>query len=104
MSKSRIEVRERKKKDEHWIFSIDPWFDPDNEKRGFRGKITVSSQNELDKITAAGWARKWTKADVSWPSVGGADSWEISAFAEALRMAKEYAILMDVEHFAAEKK
>lgn len=94
-----VEVRERKKEGEHWIVSIDPFFDPDDKKRGFRSVITVASQNELDEPTETGWTRKWTKAQVSWPSFcGGERNWEISAFAEGLRIAADAAKRMNEEH------
>ena len=98
MAKVRIEVREQKKEGEHWIVRIDPFFDPEDKKRGFRPRVTVASTNQLDQMTDQGWTRKWTKADVSWPSGGGDVVGEISAFIESLRIAKEYVIKINEEH------
>ncbi len=96
---TQVEVQVRKKP-EYWIVNVDPWFEPDNVKRGFRGRVTVSSKYEMMRLdpTGNGWIFEWTKAIINWSSAGDVNADEAVAMAEACRIVADFAKRMDEEH------
>ncbi len=96
---SQIEVRVRKMVG-YWIVDVDPWFEPENAKRGFRARVSVTSQNEMVRLDPAGdgWIYEWTKAQINWSSASEVNSAEAVAMAEACRIVADFAKRMDEEH------
>lgn len=104
MAKTKIEVRERKLDNRYWIVSIDPFFDPNDRKRGFRGKLTTESHYVMGDLKDDEWTYAWDVAKISCSSWCDGTPEEMIIMAEALTIAARYATQMDAEHFAVEKK
>jgi len=95
---SRIETWEVKKPGA-WSIFIDPFFDPENARRGRQPLVSVHSREE--------WSfeirdHAWQRAGINWSALGQTDPGRTEIFAKVLVMAAEQARQMDVEHgFAA---
>lgn len=92
MSETKTEIHVQETKHENsWAVSIDPFFEPDNKKRGHRGRIEAHCR--VDFIIGG-----WEPAEVSWFSIGSVSVVEAEAFSRAVVMAVEAARKMNIEH------
>lgn len=89
-TKTEIHVQERKQ-DRFWTVSIDPYYEPRNEKRGHRGRVDAHSQIDFG-------GDRWESAQVSWYSIGSVSVEEAEAFQKAVAIAIDSAKKMDLEH------
>jgi hypothetical protein len=76
-----------------WSISFDPFHEPDNKKRGHRGRVEAHSRIDLFSEGAP-----WSPAEVSWFSIGSVSVEEAEAFSKAVAMAIEAAKKMNAEH------
>lgn len=106
MAKTKIEVKERKAKDRFWVVDIDPFYDPMDRKRGFRGKLTIASNYEMGELKkdGDGWEFSWSAAKISCSSWSDGNAEEMLIMVEALTIAARYAAQMNEEHKIVETK
>jgi hypothetical protein len=88
--KTEINIQERKHHNA-WTVSVDPYYEPDNERRGHRSRVDVHSQIEIG-------GDKWEPAEVGWYSIGAVSLDEAEAFQKAITIAVEHGRKMDIEH------
>jgi hypothetical protein len=98
VAKTKIETRERKVKDRFWIVEIDPFFDPADRRRGFRGKLSVVSSYEMGELKGDAWEYAWCAAKINCSSWSDGTAEEMLVMVEALTIAARYAKQMDEEH------
>jgi hypothetical protein len=90
MKVTEIHIQE-KKTNRYWWVSIDPFFEPGNEKRGHKERISANAEKGFG-------VDEWTPAAVSWHSIGSVSYGEAEIFQKALATAVEYAKRMNEEH------
>lgn len=90
--KTVINVQETKHENS-WAVSIDPFYEPDNKKRGHRGRVEAHCRVDLFSEKAS-----WGPAEVSWFSIGSVSIDEAEAFQKAVALAIEHAKRMNTEH------
>lgn len=88
--KTEIDVEELKQ-ERSWTVSIDPFFEPNNKRRGHRGRVDAHSQIEIG-------GNNWEPAKVSWYSIGAVSVVEAEAFQKAVAIAVHHAKKMNAEH------
>lgn len=96
---SRIETWEMKKPGA-WSVFIDPFFDPENARRGRQPLVSVHSREE--------WSfeirdHAWQRAGINWSAIGQTDPNLTETFAKVLAIAADQARKMDEEHGFAPK-
>ena len=100
LARTTIESRERKTA-VIWVVEVDHMFKESDTKRGFRPRVSVWSKYELSDQMPIGneeWKRVWTKAEVSWSSIGAVGVDEAERFGDAIRVATQHGNVMDREH------